>query len=1388
MNVFTSPFRFVERRRLGVVLGLGLILAGGLAAPEDWPTFRHDIARSGVTSESPQADLARQWVSVPTQGPQVAWPDPQKEKPRTLFDEGFQVAVVGDVVYFGSSADNKVYALDAATGHVRWTAFTGGPVRCAPTVWDGKVYVGSDDGYAYCLRADDGAVVWRVRGSYGAKKVLGNEKMISLWPVRTGVLVDEGVAYFGAGVFPHESTFVCAVDAEDGSWVWCNDTCGEAGSELEYGGMTPQGHLLASGQTLYVPSGRAMPGAFDREDGRFLYYCSPGGKVGGTWALVSGDRLVAGMETKKVYDEGTGARTDAEYAWFPGYQLVVAEKCSYLLGYRELRALDRKAHEYAGKWRSSIIQERDKLSKELEQMRRGRVKLAIAEREAHDKKMAQSAEKIKTLSAQQRQVEDGVHKWRRPLEQHDSMILAGDALLVGGHGAVVMLDAVSGKESWSGTVEGRAVGLAAAGGRLFVSTDTGAIYCFGPGGTDAGEVKVAVSDAPFPQDDEAALYAKAAEAILAQTGIDKGFCLVLASGEGRLAYELAKRTELKVVGIEPDGAKAAKARRALDGAGLYGRVIFDEGPLDALDYADYFANLIVSDAMVLSGKPVGSAAEVLRVLKPCGGMVCLGQPDGVSGMDAAEVMAWLGEPSEAPERKQVDEAGTWVVLERGPLAGAGKWTHQYADTANTACSDDIRVKAPLGVLWFGEPGPQYMVERHARAAAPVAMDGRLFVQGENTIMAYDSYNGVLLWKREMPGAVRLRVDSDMGNLALVRDGLYVVTHGLCTRLDPATGEVVRTYDLPPVEGDKPHRWGYVACTGDTLFGSVAKPLRQDYNVLWDTFASEDGQWKDLDKLPAQYKDYVRQYPKPDERAYWRQQQGGLTWNSMARWPAWGSVDKPEGAITSKIMASHVFFALDTETGNERWRYEGSAVAHPAIAIADGLVYLADCGVTDAEKGAAIEAKKALLEKGTWEDGGEMKYEPQHADVRRVVALDAKTGRTQWERVIDLTGCGGDRMGLAYKDGVLLAFGCFSNHDRHLFRDGKLTWRRITALDGKTGEDLWSKPRNYLRRPVIMGDEILIEPRACDLRTGAIKTRRHPLTGKEETWEFVRPGHCCSVTSASPTMFFMRGYFMWYYDMVKDQGMRPFGAIRPGCWINLIPADGLLLFPEASAGCTCSYPIRCTVAMAPKPKEEEHTWAVCIQHGAMMPVEHMAVNLGAPGDWRADDGTLWFGYPHHKGNAFFQYGVNFQIQEKFLDGMGFISRNFRGIRVENTDRPWLYASAAQGLAQCTLPLLDEGQGPGTYTVRLHFADMANTAQGRRVFDVKLQGKRVLKKFDIVKEAGGPSVAVVKEFGGVKVEDKLEIELAPKLDNPGPDQAPILSGVEVIREDVAVAKAL
>ena len=430
----------------------------------------------------------------------------------------------------------------------------------------------------------------------------------------------------------------------------------------------------------------------------------------------------------------------------------------------------------------------------------------------------------------------------------------------------------------------------------------------------------------------------------------------------------------------------------------------------------------------------------------------------------------------------------------------------------------------------------------------------------------------------------------------------------------------------------------------------------------------------------------------------------------------------EGAVTSRIMAGRTFFALDTATGALRWRYDGKAIAHPAIAIADGVVYLADCNVTKKKprRPCAKETSASPRASGRRRTS---RLRRRTTTCAACSPLDAATGEKRWERVMDLTGCGGDRMGLACKDGVLCFFGCFSNHDRSLFRTANSLGAASPPFRARDAADLWSKPLNYLRRPVIIGDDILVEPRMCGLHDGAIRQRVHPMTGEDADWEFVRPGHCCSVTSACPSMFFLRGYFLWYYDLVRDQGMLPFGGIRPGCWINTIPANGLLLFPDASAGCTCSYPVTSTVAL--EPRDTLKTFAMCVQHGPTMPVKHLAINFGAPGDWRDDDGRLWFSYPQPPNSGWHTSGVNFDLHETFADEKPTIAAHSRAWGCAPNSAPGCSPPARAASARSACPCRTKA-GPRRATRCASISLRArDDAPGARVLGVEAQGKPLMR---------------------------------------------------------------
>ncbi|NQT17414.1 MAG: PQQ-binding-like beta-propeller repeat protein, partial [Planctomycetes bacterium] len=514
-------------RSLGTVLllaGCTLTFSIAPAAADGWPTYRHDIARSGVSSETMPVPLIESWVYRSAHAPRPAWDDPPakplggkgfRELRRMHFDDVFQVVAADGAVYFGSSVDNKVYSLDAATGAVRWTCFTGGPIRLAPTVAGGRVFVGSDDGHAYCLDASDGSIVWQRRAAPEDRRVLGHGKMISLWPSRTGVLVDDGVAYFGAGIFPGEGVFLHAVDAADGSQIWLSDGCGEPPQSR----VSPQGYLLASKTRLFAPMGRVSPAAFDRGSGRLLHETYFGHHVGGAYALLAGDEIYTGTEEIAAYN----SETQAVVANFAGQKMVVSGETAYLAGPQQLVALDRKTRS---------------------------------------------------------------PRWKTDCPCNQELILAGKLLFAGGDGKVVAVDAESGRLLWTGDVEGTAKGLAVAEGRLLVSTDRGRIHAFGPAGAPQhGPMEATVDDDPYRDSPLGPMFERAAQSILEKSQVRRGYALVLGCSTGQLALELAKRSELMIYVVEPNAEKAAAARRALDAAGVYGaRVCVDEWPLDAVPY------------------------------------------------------------------------------------------------------------------------------------------------------------------------------------------------------------------------------------------------------------------------------------------------------------------------------------------------------------------------------------------------------------------------------------------------------------------------------------------------------------------------------------------------------------------------------------------------------------------------------------------------------------------------------------------------------------------------------------------------------------------------------------------------------------------------------------
>ena len=61
------------------------------------------------------------------------------------------LAVANGVAYFGSTGSDKLYALRASNGVLKWSYTVGGQVTSSPVVANGMVYVGSEDGKVYAF-------------------------------------------------------------------------------------------------------------------------------------------------------------------------------------------------------------------------------------------------------------------------------------------------------------------------------------------------------------------------------------------------------------------------------------------------------------------------------------------------------------------------------------------------------------------------------------------------------------------------------------------------------------------------------------------------------------------------------------------------------------------------------------------------------------------------------------------------------------------------------------------------------------------------------------------------------------------------------------------------------------------------------------------------------------------------------------------------------------------------------------------------------------------------------------------------------------------------------------------------------------------------------------
>jgi len=798
-----------------------------------------------------------------------------------------------------------------------------------------------------------------------------------------------------------------------------------------------------------------------------------------------------------------------------------------------------------------------------------------------------------------------------------------------------------------------------------------------------------------------------ASEILKQSGHSAGIAQIWGLTAGRLAEELIRQSDLHLVAVDEDKENIAAFRKKMNDLGLYGQDV----AAHVGSPSEYpFPPYLAS--LIVSEDPdalnLGKDPDLLKRI-----FHCLRPFGGAACLKLSEQahqsIARAVTAKELPNAALQRQGDLTVLVRAGGIPGSANWTHQYGNVANTCVSKDSVVRAPLGILWFGGPAHHKILPRHGHGPSEQVADGKLIIEGPDILRAVDVYTGRILWEKDLP------------DIGLFYDN---------TSHQPGANALGSNYvSLPDAI--------YVAYkkeilkldpnTGETLATFTLSPPP---GVQENPLVGYLGIYEDLLLAGAQPIIF------DDKKMQGRKD----SWNGVA---------------------SERLVVMDRHEGKELWSYQAKqALRHNAICAGNGKIFLVDKlppGVIDemerrgqeAPMGAeliAFDAHRARKDLSTWRElfrGG----------LRR-------TGTVIWTQRTDVFGTW---LSYSQEHDVLLQAG---RPSRDMLGDEP--GDRIIAYQGSDGKVLWDERMGYQGPCMIHGKKIITQGEMYDLLTGERKDKIDPLTGKKEPWSFSR-NYGCNTAIASQNLITFRSAAAGFFDLENSGGTGNLGGFRSGCTSNLIAANGVLNAPDYTRTCICSYQIQTSLALIPM--EEVYPWTFFRKTAVQGRVERLGINLGAPGDRLAPDGTLWLEFP-------MVGGPSPELPVRALPEPP-TTFTHEPIRYEGISPRWVAASGCEPIQKLTVDLCPKTDHAKevSYTVKLYFAEPKELEAGDRSFSVKIQGKNALRDLDVIALAGGPKKLLVREIPNVRVEKLLEVELFP---SPDSKKGPLLCGVEAVLE--------
>ncbi len=805
-------------------LAFVLLLAAGTlpATAADWPQFRYDAGRSAASPEQLPGTLHLQWMRrLPP--PEPAFPG----EIRLQYDATYQPVVSGHTMFVPLMTTESLLALDTRTGQEQWHFVADGPIRFAPVAAEGRVYFVADDGCLYCVDAATGKLQWKVSGLPPQRKdrrLLGHRHLISLWPARGGPLLHDGVVYFAAGIWSKYGVGIYAVDAASGKVLWSNTESNHiARANMDHGvahyaGLSPQGYLALVNGKLVVPCGPQLPAFLDPKNGHLETYTMG---WGGRNRLPKGTWFVAGVgnylsTSGDLYD--TSRKNDEQFPTSQGRGNF--KPMLYPGGYTRIHVDPTNAKDLGAFSRPVLTADI------LYDAAAGRLT-------AYDLHQVKLQERSAEEMADSKPGDPWPDKWKAVFHQLWQMetklrlhIKAGNHLYLGGSGKVQALQLTAEgqkpKTVWETTVDGIPEAMLAADGKLFVVTNKGTIYAFGPQAKQTPVVHQWPGATAALRQAEDDRWSRLVEETLKAASASDGYAVVLGVSSGKLVEQLLTRSELYVIAVDSDAGRVAALREQLHRAGLYGlRASVQVGNPLQYPLPPLLASVVMSEDWARVGAGNGGLLvdRVFRLLRPYGGAARL-----AGSCERVKPLVEQGTDSTLVQAKIVPCGSECLLVRAGPLPGAATWSHGEADPGNSNASADRFLRPPLELLWFDGP-PRW--QKALGATLVRVVGGRMYIKAAR-LRAVDVFTGRTIWDRALPFPHNGRSE-----FVAADDALYVAAGRSCLVIDPTTGKTARQIELTAEIGGS---WSLLRVSDGQLVGRAGKRVfcldRAGGKLLW----------------------------------------------------------------------------------------------------------------------------------------------------------------------------------------------------------------------------------------------------------------------------------------------------------------------------------------------------------------------------------------------------------------------------------------------------------------------------------------------------------------------------------------------------------------------------